>query len=105
MFFKNFTEVPSNYREFHQVNTIFDRIPLGDGMVTCLFDEFRQRLHILENDDVIGYFYRSFVFTEGITEACSDDRFGIVIRPSEPYNEEECRQYVVMKFYVEDRKK
>lgn len=99
MFLKDFELVPDNFHHFHTVKTTFDRIQLGDGLVSCIYDEASRRLHILEGDDVIGFFYNSFAFTAGMAEACCDDRFAIVIRPSAPYSGG--RQKVMIKFYVD----
>ena len=99
MFFKDSSSVPHNFHLFHSVKTTFDRLPLGEGLISCIYDELRPRLHILEGDEVVGFFYNSFAFTQGMAEACTDDRFGIIIRPRAPFADD--KQKVLLEFYVE----
>ena len=73
MFIRDEDHLPEGYIKFHQVSTKFDRLPIGQGLVTCIFDDQTRRLHILEDSEIVGFFYNSFKFTTGIAEAATDD--------------------------------
>ena len=99
MFVKESSSLPEGYMSFHCVDTNFDRLPIGQGLVSCIYDDTEDKLHILEDNEVVGFFYSSFKFTAGMAEAVGDDRFAIMISPNGEFAND--RQPVRIRFYVD----
>jgi len=101
MFVKNDDELPHNFILLYQSTTYFDGIRLDDSVVTLKYEEDEDRLYILQNDRVIGVFYNRFIFTRGMAEAITDNRFAIMIQKNGPFDIYYESQKVTIKFFIE----